>query len=258
MLVVLSPAKKLDWRPVDRPARPPRFAAEAVKLAAIARRQGAKGLARLMHLSPALAALNAERFAAFTADPAPEALRPAMLGFAGDTYVGLHAASLEPEALDWARGHLRILSGLYGLLGPEDAIQPHRLEMGTRLKTPRGNTLYDWWGPRIARALADDAAAVGALAVVNCASREYFTAVDTDALGLPIVTPVFLEQNEGEAPRIVSFHAKRARGAMARFIIENRLTDPADLAQFDAMGYRFQPADSRPDAPVFLRAHPAR
>lgn len=258
MLVVISPAKKLDWRPVDPPATPPRLQDEAAALAAIARGLCAGELGRLMHLSAPLSTLNHARFQRFSADPAPDVLRPAALGFAGDTYVGLHAASLEPEALGWARGHLRILSGLYGLLRPEDGIQEHRLEMGTRLATPRGKSLYDWWGPRIARLLQADAAAVGAAALVNCASKEYFTAVNREVLNLPVITPQFLDRNEGEEARVVSFHAKRARGAMARFMVENRLTDPADLRHFDAMGYRFQPVDSRPEAPIFLREHPAR
>lgn len=258
MLVVISPAKKLDWRPVDTPVSAPRLLDEAVALAGSARELCAADLGRLMHLSPSLSALNHERFRRFAADPEPEILRPAVLGFAGDTYVGLHAASLEPEARDWAGGHLRILSGLYGLLRPEDGIQEHRLEMGTRLATPRGKSLYDWWGPRIARLLQADAEVVDAEALVNCASKEYFTAVDLRALALPVITPLFLDRHEGEEARVVSFHAKRARGAMARFMMENRLTDPADLRHFDAMGYRFQPGESRPDAPVFLREHPAR
>ena len=258
MLVVISPAKKLDWRPVDAPLTKARLHDEAVALAAIARDLSAGELARLMHLSPALSALNHARFQRFQAEPAAGLERPAALGFAGDTYVGLHYASLEPDARDRARGHLRILSGLYGLLRPEDAIQEHRLEMGTRLATPRGKGLYDWWGPRIARLLRDDAGAVGAGALVNCASKEYFTAVDLTALAMPVITPVFLDRIEGEEARIVSFHAKRARGAMARFMMENRLTDPGDLRHFDAMGYRFQPGASRCDAPVFERLHPAR
>jgi len=258
MLVVISPAKKLDWRPVDAPATAPRLLGEAVALAGVAQALRAEDLGRLMHLSPALSALNHERFQRFAAEPAPELVRPAALGFAGDTYVGLHAASLEPEARDWARGHLRILSGLYGLLRPEDGIQEHRLEMGTRLATPRGKSLYDWWGARIGHLLRADANAAGAVALVNCASKEYFTAVDLQALALPVITPLFLDRNEGEEARVVSFHAKRARGAMARFMMENRLTDPGDLRHFDAMGYRYQPGDSRPEAPVFLREHPAR
>jgi len=257
MLVVISPAKKLDWRPVGMPATTPRLQEDAVALADVARGLSEAELGRLMHLSPSLSALNHARFQRFKADPTEEVVRPAALGFAGDTYVGLHAASLEAGAMDWARGHLRILSGLYGLLRPWDGIQEHRLEMGTRLATPRGKSLYDWWGPRVARMLQADARVVNATALVNCASKEYFTAVDLKALAMPVITPVFLDRNEGDEARVVSFHAKRARGAMARFMVENRLTDPADLRHFDAMGYRFQPKDSRADAPVFMREHPA-
>lgn len=258
MLVVISPAKKLDWRPVDAPATEPRMHDEAVALAAIARGLSPSELGRLMHLSPTLSARTYERFQRFAEQPAPEVLRPAALGFAGDTYVGLHASSLDPEAREWARGHLRILSGLYGLLRPDDAIQEHRLEMGTRLATPRGRSLYDWWGARIARLLREDAVAVSACALVNCASQEYFAAVDADALGMPVITPRFLDCTEGGEPQVISFHAKRARGAMARFMVENHVTNPADLRHFDAMGYCFQPADSIEAAPVFLREHPAR
>lgn len=256
MLVVISPAKKLDWTRVA--AEPwegrtqPRMQDAAVELAELARAAGADGLRKLMHLSPALADLNAERFAQFAAEPDPVGTRAAVLGFAGDTYVGLHAPSMDTASADWARGHLRMLSGLYGVLRPEDQIQPHRLEMGTRLTNARGRDLYAFWGAQIAQVLAQDAAEVGARHVLNCASREYFGAVDLDALGLPVITPVFLDRNADGEDKVISFHAKRARGAMARFVMENRVTDPVDLRQFDWMGYRWR--DSPLDAPVFLRA----
>ncbi len=254
MLVVLSPAKRLNWDgPVpDVPRTAPRFAADAAELAGLADAQGADGLRRLMSISDALARLNAERFAAFARDPAPEATRAAVFGFDGDTYAGLEARTLDPDALDFAGRHLRILSGLYGLLRPFDAIQPHRLEMGTRLANPRGRALYDWWGPRIAEALNADAAEVGAQVLVNCASVEYFHAVDADALALRVITPVFLEDRP-DGPKVISFHAKKARGAMARFILEHRLTDPEALAAFDAGGYAHAPELSAPGRPAFVR-----
>ena len=254
MLTVLSPAKRLAARPrLSLPEgvepAPPRFAQEADDLARIAAALSEADLRRLMHLSRPLAQLNVARFAAF---PQAEAV-PALALFDGDTYAGLEARTMEADALRWAGRHLGILSGLYGLLGPFDLIRPHRLEMGTRLVTPRGRTLYDFWGARIARALNLMAEETGARVLVNCASVEYFTAVDLSALVLPVVAPVFLEEREGER-RIASLWAKRARGAMARFIAENRLTDPRDLRAFTAGGYRWQSDLSTPGRPVFLRA----
>ncbi|MDT8857487.1 peroxide stress protein YaaA [Paracoccaceae bacterium Fryx2] len=249
MLTVISPAKRLDEAPlagaeITRPA----FGAEALELAAVARGLTVADLRRLMGISEPLARLNRDRFAGFAA----QAEKPAMRLFAGDTYAGLEARTLDTDALRWAQGRLRILSGLYGLLRPLDAIRPHRLEMGSRLANPRGPDLYAFWGDRIARALDAQADAVGARVLVNCASAEYFGAVDRAALRLRVVTPVFLEDREGE-PRIVSFWAKKARGAMARFIAEHRLTDPADLRDFAAGGYRYDAALSDGDRPVFLR-----
>lgn len=253
MLVVISPAKRLDWSEVAvRPTRPA-FASEAVELAGVARGLTAADLARMMDLSDALARLNAERFRDFAEEPAPEAVRPAAFAFAGDTYAGLEARTLSQDALRWAEGRLRILSGLYGVLRPMDAIQPYRLEMGTRLDTPRGQTLYAYWGDRIARALNEAGAQAGCDWLVNCASQEYFGAVDRGALALRVITPVFLEDRPG-GPKVVSFYAKKARGAMARFVMEERLDDPADLTAFDAGGYVHAPALSQPDRPAFLRA----
>lgn len=260
MLVVLSPAKKLDWTPKG-PARAmsePLFQQDAIALADAARKIGADGLKRLMKISEKLAELNLERFESFAAKPDDLATRPAIYAFAGDTYTGLDAASLDADALDWAEGHLRILSGLYGVLRPYDALQPYRLEMGSRLQTARGKTLYDYWGAQISKALNADAKKAGADVLVNCASQEYFGAVDQDALKPRVVTPVFKEQREGEDPQIISFYAKKARGAMARFIMENRLSDPAALREFDIAGYRYAPELSQHDQPVFLRELPAQ
>ncbi|MFN7001898.1 MAG: peroxide stress protein YaaA [Roseinatronobacter sp.] len=255
MLVILSPAKKLDWSSRGTPVATtdPDFQQDAVELAAHARKIGADGLKRLMKISDNLARLNLERFETFSPEPDPESTRPAIFAFNGDTYTGLDARSLDRDALDWAKGHLRILSGLYGLLRPFDAMQPYRLEMGSRLKTGRGASLYDWWGSRISEALNDAAQESEADVIVNCASQEYFGAVDRASLRPRVISPVFKDQREGEAPKIVSFFAKKARGAMARFILENRLTDPDALQDFDAAGYRFARDLSAPDAPVFLR-----
>lgn len=253
MLVVISPAKRLDWaetHPIT--CTQPAFLEEANYLAGVARKLSKPKLQALMGLSPALAKLNQERFAAFADAPGAEATRPAARAFAGDTYIGLEAASLEADELAWAQDHLRILSGLYGILRPRDAIQPYRLEMGSRVKTRRGTSLYDFWGDRIAASLKQDANAVGTKVLVNCASQEYFGAVPEDRLGLQVITPIFLEDRPG-GPKIVSFFAKKARGAMARFIVQHRLEDPAALLDFDTGGYVHQPDLSEPNRPVFLR-----
>jgi cytoplasmic iron level regulating protein YaaA (DUF328/UPF0246 family) len=248
MLTVISPAKRLDWTHRDVEMTAPRFQAEAEALAGTARKLSVEELMKLMGISRDLAGLNAERFARFgEAD-----LRPAALCFAGDTYAGLEAGTLGEDALRYAQGHLRILSGLYGLLRPLDGIEAYRLEMGSRLKTKKGATLYEWWGDRIARALNEEAATIGAGTLVNCASVEYFSAVDPQALNLDVVTPVFLEE-KAEGPRIVSFFAKKARGAMARFIVENRLTEPSQILDFETGGYVHAPELSEPGKPAFLR-----
>jgi cytoplasmic iron level regulating protein YaaA (DUF328/UPF0246 family) len=251
MLTVISPAKRLDDKaalPAGFAATAPDFAVDAQILAGVARKLTANSLRDLMDISEPLARLNVTRFAEF--DDAPE--KPAALFFAGDTYAGLEAKTLDADALRWAQAHLRILSGLYGLLRPLDVIKPYRLEMGSKLKNPRGADLYAYWRGQIAPALNQAAAITGARALVNCASVEYFGAVDKAALTIQVITPVFLEEKNGEA-KIVSFFAKKARGAMARFIAEHRLTDPDSLKDFDTGGYAFSPARSTPEAPVFLR-----
>ena len=249
MLIVVSPAKKMDMSPIEaaKPTRPA-FQAEADELAHVARGLSAGELGKLRKISDSLARLNADRFRDFGSMEE----KPAALAFAGDTYQGLEAASLDPEEMDWAQDHLRILSGLYGILRPLDAIQPYRLEMGSRLKTARGKTLYEFWGDRIAKALKAQADTLGTETLINCASQEYFGAVDRGALGLRVITPVFMENKAGK-PTIVSFYAKRARGAMARFVIQQRLTDPAAIREFDTGGYRFREDLSDGDNWAFLR-----
>jgi cytoplasmic iron level regulating protein YaaA (DUF328/UPF0246 family) len=234
----------------------PAFPGDAIRLAKTMRGQTLGDLQKLMHISPDLARLNRDRFRDFQDAPSTDVTRPAALAFAGDTYLGLEAASLEADELAWAQDHLRILSGLYGLLRPLDAIQPYRLEMGSRLKTRRGTSLYAYWQDQLSKALNAQAAEVGTDILVNCASQEYFGAVAPAALNLRVITPVFME-DKGGAPKIVSFFAKRARGGMARFIVQNRVTDPAALAEFDSGGYAYQPELSDSDKPVFLRPYSA-
>ncbi len=258
MLVVISPAKKLDWSDRASAATTPDFQDDAQALAQVARGLPIDKLKALMHLSDDLANLNAKRFQDFAAAPCPSLTRPAVFAFAGDTYQGLEAASLDPEELTWAQDHLRILSGLYGVLRPLDAIQPYRLEMGSRLQNPRGKTLYDFWGDRISNQLNADAARTQSAVLINCASQEYFGAVRPGALALRVITPQFLEdKGDGKPAKVISFYAKKARGAMARFVVQRRLRDPEALQDFDGGGYVYQRDRSTPDQPVFLRRHSA-
>ena len=248
MIALLSPAKTLDYETPLPPLEPtrPRFTDEATALARSAARLSQKRLAELMHISPALAKLNADRFRQFA--DAPE--RPAIHAFAGDVYAGFKAATLPPEAVDFAQDHLRLLSGLYGLLRPLDAIRPYRLEMGTRW-APRHARLTDWWGDRIAAALRDDLAEERSGCAINLASQEYWAAL-ADRLPAPIRV-ISVDFREGETRRFVSFHAKRARGMVARWIAEHRIADADDVRGFDSDGYRWDAAASEADRWVFVR-----
>lgn len=254
MLTVISPAKRLDDAaalPAGLAATKPQFGAQARELATVARNLTAADLRKLMHISQPLADLNVTRFAEFSDAPT----KPAALFFAGDTYAGLEAKTLDPDTLRWAQDHLRILSGLYGLLRPLDEIAAYRLEMGSKMENPCGPDLYAYWRATLAPAINEIAKTTRARALINCASVEYFGAVDTSALTIPAITPTFLEEKNGEA-KIVSFYAKKARGAMARFIAENRLTDPKDLQGFTTGGYAYDLARSTDTTPVFRRTAP--
>lgn len=253
MLIVLSPAKRLDFTEADPalPASERRFRDDTASLSKTAKRQTRADLRRLMGISDDLAKLNAERFKAF--DPDSTDGVQAAFAFAGDVYEGLKARELDAAALDWAQDHLRILSGFYGLLRPLDRIQPYRLEMGTRLKTRRGASLYDFWGDRISNQLNADADGQLDPTLVNLASQEYFGAVDARALKLPVVMPQFREEKNGES-RIISFFAKKARGSMARFAIDERLERAEDLKAFDRDGYRFDKAASSEAEWIFIRS----
>ncbi len=254
MLMLLSPAKSLDYDtpPVTDRHTLPRFIDESAALIEVIRPYTPAQVASLMDLSDALSQLNVARFAAwrptFTADNSKQAV----LAFNGDVYEGLQAAILSPAQLDWAQDHLRILSGLYGLLRPLDWMQPYRLEMGTRLANPRGKDLYAWWGDTLAQSLNEELAAQGDDLIVNLASQEYFKAVKRKALKARVVECVF-EDWKGAGYKIISFHAKRARGLMARHIIEGRVTTVKGLQSFAAEGYGFDAAASETDRLVFRR-----
>ena len=256
MLVVISPAKSLDMTPVEGATTQPEFQQDAMRLSKTARNLTLTELKGLMSISDDLARLNRDRFKAFEAQPKPEATKAAALAFNGDTYQGLEARTLNQDDLAWAQDHLGILSGLYGVLRPLDAIQPYRLEMGSRLKTRRGKSLYDYWGDTIAKTLNARAAEVGTDVLINCASQEYFGAADRKALKLRVVTPIFMEVKD-DRPRIVSFFAKRARGAMARYIIENRMSEPDGIKSFSADGYAYDTDLSEGDKWVFVRDYPS-
>ena len=249
MLILLSPAKTLDLvSPFPDEPSAPRFGAEAKRIARAAAKLGAPRLAELMHISPKLAETNAARFKQF----AMAEERPAIRMFAGDVYRGFDAASAEPEVIDFAQGHVRILSGLYGLLRPRDAIRPYRLEMGTRW-APEGDKLVDRWDRKVAKALLADLKTEGSNIILNCASKEYFAVVGPH---LPkkvrLVTPDFrVETHKGL--QFQSFAAKVARGALARFVCDERIADPAGLAGFDRDGWKLDPA-SPPEAPLFVRS----
>jgi hypothetical protein len=244
MLAVISPAKTLDFKrplPEIEPTQPA-FAAVAEEVAAAAARLSKKKLGALMHISEPLAELNAARFRGF---PDQEA-RPALYAFAGDVYAGFEVRSLDEEAVLFAQDHLRILSGLYGLLRPLDSIRPYRLEMGTRWAPGRAKTLYDFWGGRIAERLASDAEEEGGGTIVNLASREYWAAVDGRLPAQLKVIEIDFREEGPSGLRFNTFAAKRARGMMARFICEHRLEDAEALKAFDSDGYVFDPDNSEP------------
>jgi cytoplasmic iron level regulating protein YaaA (DUF328/UPF0246 family) len=259
MLLVISPAKTLDFTPADPslPATTPALKKHTAALATTTRRLRAADLKRLMDISDALADLNVHRFKTFRSRGIGETEGEvqAAFAFAGDVYDGLAARSLDRDGLAWAQDHLRILSGLYGLLRPLDRIQPYRLEMGVRLKTERGNSLYDFWGDTLARALNQASEGQIDKTLVNLASQEYFGAVDARSLKLRVVTCHFKEEKDGER-RIVSFFAKHARGRMARYAINRRVEQAEALKAFDLDGYRYRETLSSEHEWVFVRPQP--
>ena len=256
MLILLSPAKSLDYEtqvPVDLAHTAPAFPAQTRELVGIMRGFAPHELASLMHISDALASLNVGRFADFRARPGAAHARQALLAFNGDVYDGLDAKSLDTDALQWAQDHVAILSGLYGVLRPLDRMQPYRLEMGSRVANAHGANLYAFWGERIARHLDKQLRAqAGEPLIVNLASQEYFKSVDRKALHARVAECVF-EEWHGGAWKVIGFHAKRARGRMARFAIEQRAESLEALQGFKVDGYAFARAASTPDRLVFRR-----
>ena len=254
MLLLLSPAKKLDY---DSPVRTtlhtqPLFVEQAAGLIEVLKEKSASEIAALMKLSDTLAKLNVERYAAWTPSFTQVNSRQAVLAFNGDVYEGLDAASLSDAQLQWAQEHVAMLSGLYGVLRPLDLMQPYRLEMGTRLATEQGKNLYDYWGSEIAQYLNQRLESAAEPTVLNLASEEYFKAVDLETLNARVVQCVFQDYKNGDW-KIISFHAKRARGLMARYIIENEIREPGALAGFDSAGYAYDAKSSSESRLVFRR-----
>lgn len=254
MLFLLSPAKSLDYdTPLDdQPHSQPLFTAQSAALIQVLRQQSPQQIAELMHLSDALSMLNVARYAAWSPKSSLKNARQAVLAFNGDVYAGLHARDLPVADLAWAQDHLGILSGLYGVLRPLDLLQPYRLEMGTRLATDKGNTLYQFWGAQIADYLNQRLQADTTPVIVNLASQEYFKSVDRKVLKARVVDCVFEDWKAGQY-KIISFHAKRARGLMARYAITHRIATPRKLEGFNLEGYAFDASVSLPERLVFRR-----
>ncbi len=258
MLMLLSPAKKLDYAKVESVPKhtQPQLLKHAKDLIAGLQKLSPQGVCHLMGLSDKLGALNYDRFQAWQLPFNPGNARPAMLAFQGDVYQGLEANQMSPEDLDWAQNHLRILSGLYGLLRPLDLMQPYRLEMGTKFANQRGANLYQFWGDIITdginRSLTGNGNVVDSPVVVNLASNEYFKSVHPKDVKAAIITPVFMDKKNGEY-KIISFYAKRARGLMAAYAIKNRVRQVENLKNFRGGDYIFSANKSSEDKWVFTR-----
>ncbi len=262
MLIVVSPAKSLDLqsKPATKKFSQPRLLDQSVELVDILSSYSPDAIQGILSISDELADLNARRLRDWTLPFTPKNARQALLTFNGDTYQGMNATGSFGER-DFTRAQktLRILSGLYGVLRPLDLIQPYRLEMGTRLATSKANDLYQFWGDTLTEVISHDlAASPNGKFVVNLASDEYFRALRTEQLGAPVVTPRFLDFGPQDAqrrePKVISFHAKRARGAMAGWLIRERIDTRKALTKFDGLGYAYDKNRSTPNSPTFIRA----
>ena len=256
MLAIISPAKTLDFESTVRnlPVSQPRLTDYSEQLIEICRKLSPQDIASLMSISDKLAGLNAARFAEWTKSHNEKNARAAIFAFKGDVYTGLDVNSLSDEDISFAQTHLRMLSGLYGLLQPLDLMQPSRLEMGTKLTTPKGKDLYAFWGNTITQAVQQAIDAQGDDVLVNLASEEYYKSIKPSRLDAQIVKPVFLDYKNGKY-KTVSFYAKKARGLMCRYMIQNRLTQVEQLKDFDLNGYWFDETASTEKEFVFKRDH---
>ena len=260
MKIVISPAKTLDF---ETPAKTevfsqPDYLDHSQQLINELKELSQADVATLMKLSDKLAALNVARFGSWSQPFQPDNAKQALLAFKGDVYTGLDAESFSEQDFDFAQNHLRILSGLYGLLRPLDLIQPYRLEMGTKFANSKGKDLYQFWGNQLTEALnqefAQEEKEQGKAVLVNLASNEYFKAVKAKELNARIITPVFKDWKNGQY-KMISFYAKKARGLMSAYIIQNQLTEPEQLKGFDLEGYYFSEEQSKGDQWCFLRDH---
>lgn len=254
MLTLIPPAKTLDYESPVKIAdwTEPRFQDDSLQLIDKLKPMSKKRVAGLMSLSDKLAALNVERYRSYDEKFTPENSRQSIFAFKGDVYIGLDAQTLTKPDLKFAQKQLRIISGLYGLLRPFDLMQPYRLEMGTDLKNKRGKNLYEFWGDQLTDSVNQELEAGSGEFVVNLASKEYFGAIQPKRLQGELISPVFLDQKNGDY-KIISFFAKKARGSMARFIIKERVKTVKKLEQFSEDGYRFDPTRSEAGKPVFIR-----
>jgi len=253
MLMLVSPAKTLDYEtplPFDDFTQPEMLDQSQLLIDELTELTP-KDVASLMKLSDKLATLNVTRFQHWSLPFNQDNARPAMYAFKGDVYTGLDAYSLKKSDVNFAQKHLRMLSGLYGLLKPLDLMQPYRLEMGTKFANQRGNNLYEFWGDRITQMINNEKAAKDV--VLNLASNEYFKAVKVKQLHANVITPVFKDEKNGQY-KIISFYAKKARGLMAAYVIKNKITDVEEIKKFDVTGYKFSPEQSNAKEWVFLRA----
>ena len=258
MLAIISPAKRLDYAsPVPtRKHTQPQFLDDSGELIGELRQLAPPDVADLMGISSNLAELNVDRYATWQPPFTRRNARQAILAFKGDVYLGLDAYAYTERDFTWAQKHLRILSGLHGLLKPLDLVQPYRLEMGTRLKTGRGSDLYEFWGEKVTDALNEAITAQRQPLLINLASNEYFSVLDAGRVDARIVTPTFRDLKNGRY-KFLSFFAKRARGLMTSYIVKNRIATLKALKAFDWQGYRFSKEHSRGDDWVFLRDTPA-
>lgn len=257
MLIVVSPAKNLDYEsePVTAQYTQPTMLEHASELVDVCKTLTPADLSSLMSISDKLAGLNVARFSSWSMPFTVDNAKQAILAFNGDVYSGLDAQSFSEEDFNYAQDNMRILSGLYGLLKPLDLMQPYRLEMGTKLANPRGKHLYDFWGDLITEKLNETMACQEDPVLINLASNEYFKSVKKKGLKAEIVTPAFKDLKNGQY-KMISFFAKKARGMMARYIIQNKVTSMDELLKFDDGGYVYNEALSKPDAPVFTRDNP--
>lgn len=250
MLILLSPAKTLDYStPNFKEYSQPEFTSDIKSLVSVMKKKSAQEIANLMHVSENLAQLNEERYKTFQKEFTTENSKQALLAFKGDVYTKIDVDNFTEEDFDFAQNHLRILSGLYGLLKPLDLIQPYRLEMGTRLETKKGKNLYEYWGQKIAKAINE---ASQKQAVINLASQEYFKAVDQKALRTPVIT-IHFKEFKNDNYQVIGFFAKQARGLMANYAIKNKITDPQKLKAFNESGYEFADQMSTKSDWVFVR-----